>query len=324
MNQDRFTETHRESWATLSSYLDELEKLPGKRKTSLADFPALYRRVCHDLGVARARAYSRSLTENLHRLVLKAHQRVYGTPQPLGRRMLAFLREGFPSLVRAEWRYVLASTLLLFAPLIILLVTVQYRPEAVYTVIQPKDVRSFEAMYNPDLRERLGREREADSDFLMLGHYIRNNTSIGFQTFAGGMLAGLGTTFYLVFNGVYLGAVAGHLTAIGYHTPFWSFVAGHSAPELTAIVISGAAGLRIGMAILAPGRRTRRRALRDAAAIGVNLVYGAAGLFLLAAFVEAFWSSIAWMPPEVKYLVGTCLWVLLLAYLALVGRGRGA
>ncbi len=324
MNQDQFFKSHQEIWNRFDRYLEELKKRPGKREISLAGFPALYRRVCHHLAVARARAYSHSLTENLHRLVLAAHQRIYGIPRPLGHRIFAFLRNGFPQLVRAEWRYVSVSALLLFTPLVILLATVQYRPEVVYTVIQPKDVRTYESMYNPDLDRRLGREKESDSDFLMFGYYIRNNTSIGFQTFAGGMLAGLGTAFYLIFNGIYIGAVAGHLTAIGYHVPFWSFVSGHSAPELIAIVLSGAAGLRIGMAILAPGRRTRRKALRDAASVGVRIVYGAALLFLLAAFVEAFWSSVAWVEPRIKYLMGVVLWLLVLSYLGLQGRDRAA
>jgi len=324
MSQDRFTQRYEETWKRLARYLDELDKRPGKRQQAFDDFPELYRQVCHHLAVARARAYSRGLIGRLHRLVLRAHQKFYGAPQPLGRRVLDFLTRGFPCVVRAEWRYLLASMLLFFGPLLALLVALQYHPELVYTVIDPKDVRRFEVMYDPANEKRLGREKEADGDFLMFGFYLRNNTSIGFQTFAGGMLLGLGSVFYLAFNGVYIGTIAGHLTAIGYNVPFWTFVAGHSAPELMAIALSGAAGLRMGMAILAPGRRTRRRAVRDAAAVAVRIVYGAAALFLVAAFIEAFWSSMVWPPPGVKYLVGVGLWSLLAAYLLFVGRRRGA
>lgn len=38
--------------------------------------------------------------------------------------------------------------------------------------------------------------------------------------------------------------MAGHLTQIGYITPFYSFVVGHSSFELIAIILSGAAGLK--------------------------------------------------------------------------------
>jgi hypothetical protein len=75
---------------------------------------------------------------------------------------------------------------------------------------------------------------------------------------------------------VILGAVSGYLTQIGYTQTFWSFVAGHSSLELLAIVISGAAGLRLGMAVIAPGNVSRRAALVAAAKPAVRLMYGAA------------------------------------------------
>ena len=149
-------------------------------------------------------------------------------------------------------------------------------------------------MYDP-ANKRLGM-READDNVAMFGFYIWNNVRIGFQTFATGLAFGLGTLFYLVFNGVMIGAVAGYLTEIGYGDPFWSFVSGHSAMELTAIAISGAAGLRLGAALIAPGLRSRKAALVAAARPAVQLMYGAAAMFFAAAFIEAFWSPLTDFP----------------------------
>ncbi|WP_309476022.1 stage II sporulation protein M, partial [Escherichia coli] len=81
---------------------------------------------------------------------------------------------------------------------------------------------------------------------------MMNNISIGLRTFAGGLLAGVGTILVLIANGVNIGAVAGHLQAIGHGDPFWRFVAGHAPLELTAIVIAGGAGLRLGLGLVAP------------------------------------------------------------------------
>jgi uncharacterized membrane protein SpoIIM required for sporulation len=156
----------------------------------------------------------------------------------------------------------------------------------------------------------------------MFGFYILNNISIGFRTFASGLFAGIGSGFVLVFNGVFIGSAAGHLTAIGYGGPFWQFVAGHSAPELLGIVISGGAGLQLGLSLLAPGQRSRARAFREAGIEGARLVAGVFALLLFAAFVEAFWSSIGWLPALLKYAVGLGLWALLLGWLLLSGRGR--
>jgi uncharacterized membrane protein SpoIIM required for sporulation len=158
----------------------------------------------------------------------------------------------------------------------------------------------------------------------MFGYYIMNNIGIAFQTFASGLLFGLGSLFFLLFNGLLIGAVSGHLSQIGYGEPFWSFVVGHGAFELNAIVLAGAAGLQLGWALLAPGRYTRSEALRLAAQLAIRLLCGAALFLLIAAFIEAYWSSMTYTGATVKYVVGAGLWLLVLAYLALAGRGAHA
>ena len=69
---------------------------------------------------------------------------------------------------------------------------------------------------------------------MMFGYYIKNNIGISFRTFAGGMLFGLGSVFFLVYNGLAIGATAGHLTQAGFASTFYPFVAGHGSFELTA------------------------------------------------------------------------------------------
>jgi uncharacterized membrane protein SpoIIM required for sporulation len=157
---------------------------------------------------------------------------------------------------------------------------------------------------------------------MMFGYYIMNNVSIGLRTFASGLLFGVGSIIVLITNGLFIGSIAGHLQAVGHGDPFWRFVAGHSAPELTAIVLAGAAGLQLGLALVAPGRRRRVDALIEAGRIGARMCLGIFAMLVFAAFVEAFWSSIGWIPALVKYAVGATLWVIVLVWLAFGGRGR--
>jgi hypothetical protein len=53
-------------------------------------------------------------------------------------------------------------------------------------------------------------------------------------------------------------------------------------------------------------------------------MYGAAGMFVVAAFIEAFWSPVTAFPAATKYAVGLALWVVVIGYLALGGRARAA
>jgi uncharacterized membrane protein SpoIIM required for sporulation len=78
--------------------------------------------------------------------------------------------------------------------------------------------------------------------------------------------------------------------------------------------------LRLGHAWLAPGRLTRLQSLRAASRQAIVVVYGVVGMLVVAAAVEAFWSSARWIAPEVKYGVGLACWALVIAYLGWQGR----
>jgi len=325
MKQESFSNKHDADWLALQASLQALDESSARARSTQANMsamPRLYRNACHHLSLSRGRAYSPRLIGRLSRLVMKGHQAMYSHRPDIWQGFLQFIGQDYPQLFRQQWRYMLAASLLFFGSFLLMMIVVQLFPQMIYTVIDPWQVRSIESMYTPEAHERLGPSRDSESDFLMFGFYIKNNTGIGFQTFAGGLLFGIGTIFYLLYNGLVIGATAGHLTGLGYIDTFWGFISGHSAPELMAIMLSGAAGLMLGWALLAPGNKSRVRALQDAGQQAVKIIYGAALLFFLAAFIEAFWSSMTWIEPTIKYIVGISLWVMLWGYLLLVGRPR--
>jgi uncharacterized membrane protein SpoIIM required for sporulation len=286
---------------------------------SVDTLPSAYRRLCQDLSLARDRNYSSPLVHALHERVLAAHQRIYGARRRIRGHWLTFLAGGLPQLVRDESRFVLAAAALFFLPLLATLALLQWYPDGVYFLMTTENVAQFAEMYSPSA-ERLGRPRSASDELSMLAFYIANNVRIDFQCFAGGIAFGLGSIFFLVYNGLLIGATAGYLTQLGYIETFWGFVAGHSAPELIGAVLSGAAGLKIGLALIAPGRRRRTDALKEAARNAVRLLYGAAALTFSAAFIEALWSPSRTLPFELKIGVGIAVWIILLSYFVFAGR----
>ncbi len=126
------------------------------------------------------------------------------------------------------------------------------RPDLILSVVNSETAAQFEEMYS-DSAEAIGSVRGADENWYMFGFYIKNNISVAFQCFAAGLFAGVGSMFFLIYNGVFGGAIAGYLTERGLGETFYSFVVTHAAFELTAIVLSGAAGLRLGHSIISPG-----------------------------------------------------------------------
>ncbi len=327
MKQHDFETQHEAQWLQMEALLENLNtprKLkPAQRAIDMSAFPQQYRQVCHHLALARERQYATYLIDRLNTMVLDGHQHLYRARNFLLSQILQFIGVGFPALIRAESRLIWLAIALLYLPTLLMGFATYTAPQMAYTMLDHQQLVSIESMYDP-IASHIGRERSSDGDFQMFGHYIKNNIGISFQTFAGGLLYGLGSIFYLVYNGLFFGTVAGHLAQINYGSTFYPFVIGHGAFELTGIAMSGAAGLKMGLALLFPGNRTRLRALYEASQISIRIMYGVIGMLLIAAFIEAFWSSSQAIIPAVKYAVGGLLWLGVAAYFLLMGRNRAA
>ncbi len=325
MKQEQFEQSYQNFWAELEATIAQLEKSDSDEGTDvkalpLDAFPSAYRRVCNHLAIAKKRRYSARVIKRLNYLVLKSHQHLYQRKTNYFYHSVQFVLAEFPCCLRRNAAYFWAATGLFYLPGFIVFALVLFHPEFVYSFMSPMQILDFEAMYDPTL-EKLGRERQSDTDFAMFGYYIYNNIGIAFQTFASGLLAAVGSMFYLVYNGVLIGGVSGHILVVDYGETFFPFIVGHGSFELTAITIAGAAGMKLGVSILAPQNLSRLESLKKASQDGIKLIIGAALMLLFAAFIEAYWSSIKSFEPYVKYGVGAALWVLVIVYLYRAGRG---
>jgi len=302
------------------AFAEQLQQARQGKAVDGALLAVRYRRVCENLALAQSRAYPIHLVARLEAMAQEAHQLIYRRQDYGLGRLGRLLRVELPGAVRAQGRYVLLALLLFALPLAASFLLAWHGPDFALHLLDASQLRRYESMY-ADGKQALGRMRDADGDWYMFGFYIFNNIGIGFRCFGAGILAGVGSAFVVVYNGLLIGVVAGHLTRVGLGHNFWPFVATHSAFELTGVVLSGAAGLRVGLGWLAPGRMTRLEALRTAALAAVPLVYAAFFLLLVAAAFEAFWSPAAWIAAEVKYGVAALCWVLVPTWLLLLGRG---
>ena len=278
----------------------------------------LYRQCCEHLALARERAYPPHLVDRLEALTARAHQRIYRR-RDFG---LGALRDlvlyDAPAAVRALGWHLGVVALVFVLPILLMGVATWVDPHFVLTVVDAQQVRMFDGMYGPEAGEHLG--RTSGDDWQMFGFYIMHNVGISFQCFAAGLMLGIGSLVMVGYNGLLFGAVAGFLVTRGDSERFFSFVITHSAFEITAILLAGACGLKLGHAVLAPGRLTRTQALTRAAQETGPVVACFFAMLVIAAALEAFWSSAGWIAPGVKYVVGGCCWAAVAAYLGFQGR----
>lgn len=319
MKQHLFVHERDASWRRFEAALGEAEA----GRAVPADFATAHRRLCQDTALAQERGFGAGLVERLESLSLRGHDVLYGTRPPVTARWRDAV-VAFPIALRREWRLMSVMVFLLYGLGAASYFAVRADPEIAYTVVGVDDARRFEQMYDPDTRY-MDAPRDTTGDLGAFGHYVQNNIGIGFRTFASGILFGVGSILLVGFNGILLGGAAGHIVNVGHGETFWPFVVGHGAFELNAIVVCGMCGLRLGLAVTAPGRRRRADALRHATRSVLPLLYGGTAWLAVAAVIEAFWSSNhrvlshGWF-----YGVGALLWVGVVAYVALAGTRRAA
>lgn len=317
-SQDAFVRARQPRWAELDRLLDGklLHKQDG---ATIARVASLYRIVCGDLMRARGARYTPDLVAYLDRLVSRGHNAIYATRST---RLPTFLRDiffAFPQTLRRNWVFFALSSALFCIPLLVGLVGAYTSRDFATEVIPASQLQQMVENYSTGFDDG----RATGTDTGMAGFYIRNNIGIAFRCFATGILFCIGSVFFLIYNGLVIGATTGFVSAAGYGHNILTFMCGHAPFELTAILISGAAGLQMGWALVDTKGLTRVGSLRAAAPDLARLIIGAAFMLLIAAFVEGFWSPSS-VPPQVKWSIASLLVLLVAGYLAFAGRGREA
>ncbi len=281
MNLDRFIAERRPSWDELDALLKDAKRRPERIGAQrMQRLGTLYRSAAADLATARSRFPAEQTVPALEDLVGRAHTIVYGTAvrrESVGR----FLAHGY-------WRRVRERPALLAISALLLLGT-----GLAAGIWGWQDPGRAGALL-PSTSEAVARPRGGESDVGLSGGerasfsagIFTNNIRVTFAAVAGGITFGLLTAVVLIFNGVLVGVVAGVATAAGNGSVLVELVVPHGVLELSCIIVAGAAGLRMGWALVDPGRRPRSQALATEARAAVEMVLGTALWLVVAGLTE--------------------------------------
>ncbi|MCA1844768.1 MAG: stage II sporulation protein M [Actinobacteria bacterium] len=281
MKLDPFIEERRPSWAELEALLKDARGRPWRLGPArVRRLGELYRGAAADLATARQKAPSDPAVPALEDLVRRAHSAVYG--QGVRRESaLGFLSRGYWRRVRQRPLLLLVAGLLLLAPAGLGAAWAAGDPGAAAGLVPGATRRVAEPRHKGAHLGLPAGERTAFAAAI-----FTNNIKVSFLAAAGGIAAGLLTAAVLVFNGLTNGVVGGLAVAGGNADVFVQLVVPHGLLELSCIVVAGAAGLRMGWAVVDPGRRPRSQALRTEARAAMEMVLGTALWLVVAGLVE--------------------------------------
>jgi uncharacterized membrane protein SpoIIM required for sporulation len=329
---ERFVTSHRHVWERLNALVD---KAQSQRLSSLSDdelheLGALYRRASADLARAKTRYATtnagKELVRSLNDLVLRAHTQVYSAPAPRSMNALDFILYGFPAAFRRGWRAILLATVLMFGPGFLSYGAVLFNPDNAPLFVPDSAVKEVQKRAEKKIVVGWGARTEFEgllsspetSSFIMT-----NNIRVTIMAVAFGITAGVGTALVLIANGLMVGGLAGVATNVHADLLFWAVILPHGVLELTAICISGGAGLLLARALFAPGDLPRSDALKLAGGEAAQLLIGVAVMLVIAGLIEGFITPLP-IPPLVKLSFGVLTGVALIAYLSIRPRHDSA
>ena len=270
---------------------------------------ALYRTTAADLALARRKYSADPVVGRLEDLVSRARHLVYDTPAERGSLASFFASTYWRRVTERPFTLALAAVLL-FAPAALAGAWALDDPGAAEGLVPAR----FRSVTEPRSGgSDLGLSPGQQAAFA--GQIFTNNIQVTFVAFAGGIALGLGTAAALIYNGVVLGTIAGLAAGAGGSRGFVELVVAHGILELSCIVVSAAAGLRMGWALVVPGRRRRGDAVVAEGRRAVEIVLGTAPWLVLAGVVEGFVTprGLGLVPATaVGVSLGACFWGLLL------------
>ena len=281
MNVEQFADDR----APAGGELDELvgrarrrpERLGADRIRALGE---LYRGTAADLAFARRQFPGDPVTLALEQRVARAHDAVYDAPT---RResVLDWFSRGYWRALR-ERALLIALAAVLLAGSAGLAGVWAYRdpgaagglaPSAYNGVTQP---RPHGANLGLSTAERTA----------FASQIFTNNIRVTLLVFAAGLLLGIGSAAVLIWNGVQLGVVAGLAAGSGNGGLLVQLVAPHGMLELSCIVVTSAAAMRMGWSLVEPGRRTRAQAVGQEAREAIKIVLSTAPWLVVAGLIE--------------------------------------
>jgi uncharacterized membrane protein SpoIIM required for sporulation/uncharacterized RDD family membrane protein YckC len=254
----------------------------------LPDFAARYREVAADLARARTYGVDDATLEHLERLAAAGHNALYRDERGTWRRVWEVLIRECPAAIRQARGYIAVACLAFLLPAAAGYLLMREQPDLAVDLLPEVMIERADAGAERMAEGRRYVDVPLEDRPLMASGLITNNVRVAIACFAGGIFLGIGSLVLLGFNGLLIGATAGHFANRGLLGYLLEFILGHGLLELFAIWVAGAAGFLLGRSVVAPGDMSRGDALVLSGRTAVRMVGGAAVLLVVSGLIEGF------------------------------------
>ncbi|GAA4988540.1 stage II sporulation protein M [Actinopolymorpha pittospori] len=312
MDLDAYAAAHQAEWDRLEVLVGRRGRLGGAEADELV---TLYQRVATHLSVVRSTAPDAVLVGRLSTLVARARSAVTGAHTPAWRDVTRFFTVSFPAALYRCAPWWLTTAVVFFAVCWGIGWWVATHPEVQAALVPPAAVQQ---LVDHDFADYYSSAPAAEFAF---GVWT-NNAWIAAGSLALGVFLGAPVLYVLFQNAANVGLTGGLMVANDRADVFFGLIMPHGLLEITAVLVAGGAGLRLGWTVVSPGPRTRLRALAETGRETVGMALGLAVVLLVSGVIEAFVTP-SGLPTWSRIGIGVLAEVAFLSYALLLG-GRMA
>jgi len=261
VNASRFRAAHETDWKRLEGIVTRIERrgIGALTENDLLMLPLLYRATLSSLSVARETSLDRALVVYLEGLCTRAYFQIYGVPTSFWTQLKDFFARGWPQAVQGLWRETLVSFALTAIAAVAGFLIVMHDPSLYYSIIPDSLAGGRDPSSSAQaLRDTLYNSKHQEDGLAVFATALfTHNAQIAIFSFALGFAFAIPTVLLIAYNGLMLGAFLAVFAGkgLGFQAAGWLTI--HGTTEIFAIILSGAAGFRIGTAIAFPGRAAR-------------------------------------------------------------------
>lgn len=310
MKEEQFIKANSNTWRELEELSAVINKKGIKTLPSndVKKFLSTFRQSSHHLAYARTHYPESSVVTYLNSLVSKCHSNVYAVRKFSPGAVLKYIGYEFPRLLKEYKWYILSSFgFFAFGVALSLILTALNSNNA--SIFLPQD------MIEGVKTGKAGSGGQWNYP-LVSSQIMVNNITVSLKAFAFGITLGIGTMYVLFMNGALLGSLTALMYIYGDPKNFWSLILPHGVFELTAIFISGAAGLIIAKHLLLPGDYSRKHSLIDGSKKAVSLIMGVVFMLIIAGIIEGFFTPLN-ISADIKLAFAGITAVILAAYFSI-------
>ncbi|MCE3235018.1 MAG: protein of unknown function transrane [Vampirovibrio sp.] len=268
----------------------------GLKRRGIDDIEAFAHQYLMGLGILsrlRANPDYRGYVPAFQKALLEANLLLYPEEDVSLRKIGYFLWTRLPAQLWENRYYYLASTAICLVSAVIgfLIVLQNFEMAPVFIPTQLRSSHELEAyLFSDNAQTEMltaGRNGSASEKALFATALMINNIRVAIICFTMGLLFGLPTLLILVQTGLMLGTLPalfyrGDLVGLG------AWLLPHGVPEISAILLSGGAGLKLGMCLLRPGHVSMGARIKKALKSVSGTVVVCVALLFWAGIVESF------------------------------------